>query len=364
MHTHTLDETPRHDSVLTRFMLGFDGVTLPHELTDYLQSGLAGVALYARNFQSVEHLRELTAAICRAAAGPVLIGMDQEGGTRFALKAPFTAWPSAAELGRLGDLSLVEKVAHAMALELRAAGCNLNFAPMLDLDTNPQSPVTKNRSFSADPLKVAALGAAFHRGLRAGGVLSCAKHFPGHGDTTVDPHLDLPVFTGSMKRLDAFELVPFSRAVAAGMPLVMTAHILLPAIDAERPASLSRTMLDVLRRRMGFAGVILADDLGMGAIARRYPAGIAALETFRAGADIAMLCHDWQSIAPAVAAVRRARTDGHLNDVEWNAALERIDRIRALSDTGPAQPSLEVIGCAEHSGLAADIRAALDARKP
>ncbi len=141
----------------------------------------------------------------------MLIGIDQEGGTRFALREPFTVWPSAAELGRAGDLQLAEEIARAMAAELRAAGCNLNFAPMLDLHVNAESPVTKDRSFGADPLAVARMGVAFDKGLRAGGVLSCAKHFPGHGDAAVDPHLDLPVFqrddgapgihgTGSLRR--------------------------------------------------------------------------------------------------------------------------------------------------------------------
>jgi beta-N-acetylhexosaminidase len=153
-------------------MLGFDGDALPAELTGYLESGLAGVVIYKRNFGSVARLRELTAEIRRVAGRPVLIGIDQEGGTRFALLEPFTAWPSATELGRAGDLGFVEQAARAMAVELRAAGCNLNFAPMLDLNVNPESPVTKDRSFGADPQLVAKMGVAFDRGLRAGRVLS------------------------------------------------------------------------------------------------------------------------------------------------------------------------------------------------
>src|SRR5258708_38239927 len=263
-------ETRSRDSVLARFMLGFDGDTLPAELAGYLERGLAGVVLYKRNFRSIEGLRELTAEIRRAAGRPVLIGIDQEGGTRFALPEPFTGWPSAAELGRAHDIGLTEQVARAMAVELRIAGCNLNFAPMLDLNVNPESPVTKDRSFGADPRLVAKMGVAFDHGLRAGRGLSCAKHFPGHADTLVDPHHDLPVFSGTMERLESAELVPFAAAVAAGVPMVMTAHILLPQIDADRPASLSRKMLNgVLRRRMGSSGVILADDLSTCALARR-----------------------------------------------------------------------------------------------
>src|ERR1700687_9033 len=242
MTTATHSKTQPRDSVLARFMLGFQGDSLPGELAEYLARGLAGVVLYPPNFKRAQGLCALTLAIPRAAGRPVLIGIDQEGGTRFALREPFTAWPSAAELGRLGDVESVEQVARAMATELRAVGCNLNFAPMLDLHGNSESPVTRDRSFGSDPNLVAKMGGAFDRGLRSGGVLSCAKHFPGHGDAAVDPHLDLPVFAGTMERLEAAELVPFAAAIAAGVPLVMTAHIMLPRIDPENPASLSRAM--------------------------------------------------------------------------------------------------------------------------
>ena len=360
MNTQAQPKTQVRDSVLARFMLGFEGDSLSEELAGYLAHGLAGVVLYPRNFPSVERLRELTAEIRRAAGRPVLIGIDQEGGTRFALREPFTAWPSAAELGRIGDAALTEQVARAMAVELRAVGCNLNFAPMLDLHVNQESPVTKDRSFGADPHRVAKMGVAFDRGLRAGRVLSCAKHFPGHGDTVVDPHLDLPVFMGTMERLKSAELIPFAAVVAAGVPVVMTAHILLPRIDPEYPASLSRILLDgVLRRRMEFGGAILADDLGMGAIARRYGPGEAAVQALRAGADIAMLCHDWSAVAPAIAAVRKAREEERFEKVEWNASFDRIESVCAQAELPGTDSPLEILPCSEFRALAAEVRARL-----
>jgi beta-N-acetylhexosaminidase len=356
MPTSANSKTQPRDSLLARFLLGFAGEALPAEIADFLAHGLAGVVLYPRNFHNVEHLRELTAAIRRAAGRPVLIGIDQEGGTRFALQEPFTQWPSAEELGRAGEENLAKQVAQAMALELRAAGCNLDFAPMLDLHVNPASPVTKSRSFGADPGRVAAMGVAFLYGLRAGGVLPCAKHFPGHGDTSVDPHLDLPVFDGTMERLESVELVPFAAAVSAGVPLVMTAHILLPRIDPRRPASLSHRMLDgVLRRRMGFEGLIVADDLGMGAVAKRYGIGDAAVQTLRAGTDMAMLCHDESAVAPAIAAVRQAREAGMFEETVWRSSLERVERVCALAESSDPRPPLDVIGCADHLALAAEI---------
>jgi beta-N-acetylhexosaminidase len=353
-------------SVAERFLVGFEGTRLPGEVAALLERGLAGVAIYPRNFTSLEGLRALTGEIRHAAGRPVLLGIDQEGGSRFALKAPFTVWPSPTELGRVDDAQLVERVAQAMARELRAVGCNLDFAPMLDLEMNPSSPVTMHRSFGADPQKVARLGGAFIRGLASGGVLACAKHFPGHGDAQVDPHEDLPVFGGTLERLNQVELVPFAEAIAADVPLVMTAHILLPQIDARVPASLSRRMLvDTLRGRLGFGGVILADDLGMGAIARRFGPGEAAVATFRAGTDVAMLCHDWPAVRPALAAVEKALECGVFNAADWEASHARIERVRTRAETGAEEtPPLEVIGCANHRALAAEIRARVAAARP
>ncbi len=352
-----------HASFLSRFLLGFEGTVLPNELGEWLAQGLGGVAIFRHNWTSVEGLRNLTGEIRRAAGRPVLIGIDQEGGTKFSLPEPFTEWPPPAEFGRLNDAKAVSQVAYAIARELRAAGCNLNFAPMLDLHMNPESPVTTRRSFGRDPRQVGQMGAAFARGLREGGVLACAKHFPGHGDAAVDPHEDLPVFAGTAQRLESVELVPFAAAIAVGVPLVMTAHILLPRIDAERPASLSPHMLtEVLRQRMGFQGVILADDLGMGAIARRHAAGEAAIATFQAGSDVAMLCHDWSAVRPAMEAVAAAREKGLLGEDEWQASAARIERARtAAEERADPQPGLKVIGCAEHRALAGAIRARIAA---
>ena len=362
MSTRTPRQALRQHSVARRFMVGFDGTTLPPAMRDLLAQGLAGVAVYTRNFTNIQELARLTNKIRRAANGPVLIGMDQEGGTRFSLPAPFTQWPSPTELGLLGDVKAVREVARAIGRELSAVGCNLNFAPMLDLHLNHCSPVTQVRSFGADPASVGRMGAAFLNGLAETGVLGCAKHFPGHGDTYVDPHKNLPLFHGEAERLAQTELVPFAAAIAAGAATIMTAHILLPKIDAEHPASLSRTMLtNTLRERMNFQGLILADDLGMSAITKRYAPGEAAVATFAAGTDIAMICHDGTQIPLALAATTRAVEEGKLSLEEWESAGERINRVLA----GIGQPhatspehatSLEAVGCAEHQALSTRVR--------
>lgn len=347
-------------AVLGKFLIGFEGTTLPAELRYLLPRGLAGVAIFRRNWKRTEDLRALSEEVRAAAARPVLIGIDQEGGRKFALPEPFTPWPPASELGRLGDAALVEDMARAMARELRAVGCNLNFAPMLDLHLNPSSPVTTERSFGSDPNQVARLGAAFLRGLAAEGVLGCAKHFPGHGDAQVDPHEDLPVFHGDGTRLEQVELVPFAGAVAAGAPMVMTAHILLPKIDPEQPASLSPKLLrGTLRGKLGFAGVILADDLGMGAIRRRYGLGDATVRAIQAGSDLVALCHDWSAVRPAIEAVEEALRDGLFAEADRQASHARIARLCRQASSG-SEVDLNVIGCAAHCALSAEIRARIE----
>jgi beta-N-acetylhexosaminidase len=231
-------------------------------------------------------------------------------------------------LGRKNDLKLIENQARAMGAELRAVGVNLDFAPMLDLHVNPESPVTQVRNFGADPKKAGACGRAFIRGMRRAGILTCAKHFPGHGDATVDPHEDLPRFDGTRALLAKRDLVPFHAAVRASVPLVMTAHILLPRVDAKRPASLSRVVLHgLLREKLGFRGVILADDLGMGAISRRFGAGDAAVESLRAGCDMVMLCHDWALVRPAIDAIADGYRSGAFDASAWRATDARLGRL-------------------------------------
>jgi len=342
-------------SVLRHFLLGFQGTRVSTTLRGLLRDGLAGVAIYRRNWQNIHGLRGLCDEV-RDAAGTaqVLIGIDQEGGTAFSLPEPFTTWPSPETLGRLGSESVVEKIAQAMALELRAVGVNLNFAPMLDVQVNAGSPVTSGRSFGADPTLVGRVGAAFIRGLwHEGRVLACAKHYPGHGDVGVDPHDDLPISEATVQVLDGRDLPPFATAIQAGVPAIMTAHVLLKNIESE-PTSLSRRMLsEVLRQRMGFGGVIFADDLGMGAMRARYGVEKAAVRALAAGSDIVMLCHDESLVQPCLAAVQRAQETYLLDDLELRASELRIANLLNAAERATGDvPPLNVIGCAEHQSIA------------
>lgn len=357
-------DAPIPRQVLEKFILGFPEGDVSEELRSYLAGGLAGLIIFPRNFASPGDLFRLTQEIRHEAAQPVFIGIDQEGGTRFALPPPFTRWPSAEDLGLLDDPVAVEGVARGIARELAAVGCNLDFAPMLDLQLQEGSPVTSGRSYGADPRRVGELGASFARGLAAEGVLACAKHFPGHGDTKVDPHESLPVFEGTLERLKRTELVPFARVFEECVPMLMTAHIILPQIDEDNPATLSRQILsDLLRKEMKFNGVVIADDLGMGAIRERMGPGDAAIGAFAAGADMAMMCHDWSALAPALEEVAAAVEKHEFSPDEWDASRERIKELRQRVEKQPHRLPLSVVGCAEHQKLANEIRARIEAKR-
>lgn len=345
--------------VLQHFLLGFEGTRVPSALRNLLRGGLAGVAIYRRNWETIDGLRALCGEI-RDAAGTaqVLIGIDQEGGTKFSLPEPFTQWPSPEMLGRVGDERAVEQVGQAMALELRAVGVNLNFAPMLDVHVNPGSPVTSVRSYGADPALVGRMGAALIRGLwHQGRVLACAKHYPGHGNVGVDPHDELPVSEATVQVLDGRDLPPFEAAIQAGVPTIMTAHVLLKNIESV-PTSLSHRMLtEVLRGRMGFGGVVFADDLGMGAIRARYGVEKATVWALSAGSDMVMLCHDRLLVQPCITAVQRAQETNLLDDIAMAASALRITNIlAAAAHSAENLPPAEVIGSAEHRVLAETLK--------
>src|SRR5512141_1757996 len=273
------------DTIASPLWVGFDGMALSAALARWLARGeVAGVVLFARNIESPSQVRALCREI-RSAAGrgnPLpLIAVDQEGGRVARFKEPpFTRFPPAraCSLFCCRNESVAEAVGAATAAELRAVGIDVNFAPVLDVDSNPRNPVIGDRAFSADPGAAADLGIAFAKGSLSRGILPVGKHFPGHGDTSADSHKELPVVRAGRQTLLRRELLPFRRAVVAGIPALMTAHVMYPALDRTLTATLSRKILhDLLRERMRFRGTIISDALEMKAIADRYGIGEAAL---------------------------------------------------------------------------------------
>jgi beta-N-acetylhexosaminidase len=280
-------------------MVGIPGPRLEavaRELVRDLKVG--GIILFARNIESPAQVWELTRDLQRealtATGRPLLISTDQEGGRVQRLKAPFTLIPPARDLGATSTPEEVGALARQVARELALVGLNVNLAPVLDVARTPACPLWE-RAYASDPETAARYAVAAMRGYLSGGIIPVAKHFPGLGDTLADSHAVLPLAqSGDAERLA--DLLPFRRAVAAGVPMIMTAHLLVPAWEAARPATLSPVALqDWLRRRLSFDGVIITDDLEMGAIASKLPAPQGAREALAAGADLLLICNNWQA---------------------------------------------------------------------
>src|SRR6266478_7823266 len=333
--------------------VGFEGTRVPDDLVALAEhAGLGGVVLFARNCPNLETVLALTAA-ARKLGPDVLVLVDHEGGRVHRLPPPFTRFPPAAAVGRSGDPHLAVAVARAMARELRAAGFDSGLAPVLDCLLDPANTVIGDRAFGTAPVAVAALGVAFVEAMLGEGVVPVAKHFPGHGLTSVDSHHALPETSATLEDLERGELVPFRAVLAAGCPAVLVAHVRYRALDPDLPSSLSQAVVTgLLRRHLGFDGFVLSDDLEMAAVAGTWGVADAARRFLGAGGDLALICRSAEARAEAVATIGRDIERGVL-DV---ASAERRRRvIRRLIDAGGPRPDVSVIGCAEHRALAAEV---------
>jgi beta-N-acetylhexosaminidase len=319
-----------HELIGRLLFVGIPGPTLDATTQRTLEDlHVGGVILFRRNVGTPAEITALIDALHALPSQP-LVAIDHEGGRVQRLGEPFTRFPPAALVGRTGDSDIAYRVGHAMGIELASVGIDLSFAPVLDVHSNPANPVIGDRAFGSDPALVSELAIALMRGLHDGGVLSCGKHFPGHGDTEKDSHLELPVVRRSRAELEQTELVPFRAAIAAGVPMLMSAHVLYPALDADHPATLSRAILtDLLRGELHFDGVVASDDLHMRAIVNHGSIGDAAVASLLAGADALLVCQELQRAVEAFAAIEDAVAKGRLDAGLITAAAARIQRLRA-----------------------------------
>jgi beta-N-acetylhexosaminidase len=341
-----------------------NGSVLPIELKSIAREfGLGGVILFARNIVEPEQVAELAYAGARLVPElPAWVSVDQEGGRVARLKAPFTEWPPMATLGRSGDVALAERFARALASELKAVGITLDYAPVLDIHTNPKNPVIGDRALAESADQVGRLGAAIIRALQGEGIAACGKHFPGHGDTSADSHLELPLVEHPPERLRAVEFEPFRAAVAADVATIMTAHVFVPSLD-EEPATLSKRIVGMLRDELGYQGVILSDDLEMKAIAGRYAVPDAAVRAIAAGCDGVLICsgeHDVQ--AAALEALVHAVEEERIPVARIDDALRRQRRAkeRFLAAPVAAKPKAglalrQALGRDEHQAIAGEM---------
>jgi beta-N-acetylhexosaminidase len=298
---------------------------------------LGGAILFSRNVEAPEQVAELAFEIeALGHSAPLWVSVDQEGGRVARLKEPFTRWPPMATLGRAGSDALAERFARALADELAAVGITLDYAPVLDIHTNPKNPVIGDRALAGVAEEVARLGRVIIRTLQKNGIAACGKHFPGHGDTAADSHVELPLVEHPPDRLRAVELAPFRAAIAENVAFIMTAHVLVPALDEERPATLSpRIVQAILRDELGYDGAILSDDLEMRALSARTPVPTAAVDAIRAGCDGVLVCSgDVDVQAATLEALIHAVESGDISSRRIDDALLRLRRVKEQFLTG------------------------------
>ncbi len=314
-------------------MLLFGWKTAAHAQALVTEFAAGGVILMGRNIgtpaETASGIARLQSFARQNHLPPLFVAVDQEGGRVQRLGPPrYVRHPSQREIGTASD---ARTSAHAIGTELKSLGFNWDFAPVLDIDSNPQNPVIGDRAYSSDPHTVATLGVAAVAGFQDDAyILACGKHFPGHGDTDTDSHFALPTIRRPRAALDAVELVPFRAAINAGVAAVMTAHILFPALDPTLPATLSPAILTgLLRQELGFDGLIITDDLEMKGVADRWGAPEAAVLAVEAGADLLLCCHEWETQRAIHAALLDALQTGRLTETRLDQSCARIAAAKA-----------------------------------
>jgi beta-N-acetylhexosaminidase len=371
------------DAIGQRLMVSFEGYSLPESFEELLRRRhVGGVTLFrANNVWDPAQVRELTGSLQRAAEAsgqpPLLIGVDQEGGTLLAL-AGTTPFPGNMALGATRSPELARRVGLAVGRELAAVGINVNYAPVCDVNINPRNPVIGTRSFGGEPEEVAGLAGAMVEGLQEAGVAATAKHFPGHGDTSSDSHHALPVLPFDEERLLGVELPPFASAIKAGVKLVMSAHISLPGLtgDETLPATLSPQIMEgLLRGKLGFGGVSISDAMDMGGVHQGRGQAAGSMAAAAAGVDLIMLMDSGETMESVYEALVQATERGDLSLEQTLVSVQRVLDLKAwvrapFRDRAPfreggftggrgegAQPGLEVVGCEEHRALAYEVGA-------
>lgn len=332
-----------------RLMVGFPGTEMTEDFISLIKEYKVGnVILFAGNIQSRQQMIRLCADIQtlvkQETGHDAMIGIDQEGGVVSRLPQDCTCVPGAMALASTGKPELAYEAAYMTGSQLRALGANFNLAPVLDINSNPANPVIGTRSYGDKPEMVIAYSSPTLKAYDKTGVLSCGKHFPGHGDTHVDSHLALPQVDKTMQQLWENELLPFQAAVKAGIPAIMTSHILFPKVDAQYPATLSKTFLtDLLRDEMGFEGLIVTDCMEMKAIQNTIGTSKGAVRAMQAGADMICISHTAQRAREVVELALEMVEAGQLDTVAMQQAVDRILQAKAWLAAGP-KADASVIG--------------------
>ncbi|MGF7049544.1 beta-N-acetylhexosaminidase [Paenibacillus sp. DS2015] len=310
-------------------LAGVDGTELDARATQMIaEQKVGGIILYSNNVSDLQGTVQFVKALKQANAGnpvPLFMSVDQEGGQVSRMPKELLSIPSNASVGKTKSADLAETMGKLLARELLLTGFNVNFAPVLDVNSNPNNPVIGDRSFGSSANQVAELGIAEMKGLRSEGVIPVVKHFPGHGDTSVDSHLDLPVVNKSLDQLKKLEWIPFAAAVQEDVEAVMVAHILFPKLDPDKPASLSEVIIGQhLRGELNYQGVVITDDLSMGAIEKNFELNDVTIDTVKAGSDILLVAHSYDSAKLIFDTLLQSVKDGTISESRIDESVYRI----------------------------------------
>ncbi|NLY43409.1 MAG: beta-N-acetylhexosaminidase [Clostridiaceae bacterium] len=314
-------------------VVGLDGYTIDeHALAMIENYYVGGFILFDRNVENAYQLLTLINSLKTINSRnkvPIFVSVDEEGGRVSRMPDELIKIPANKEIGEINNGDFSYQIGNIIAETIKSFGFNMNFAPVLDINSNPQNPVIGDRSFGADAEIVTELGIQTMKGLQKGGVISVVKHFPGHGDTLVDSHVGLPSVDHDLDRLKSFELIPFKEAIDNQADAVMIAHILMNKIDPQYPASLSKTVItELLRKELGFKGVVITDDMTMGAIVENYSIGDAAVRAINAGSDIVLVSHGYNNAVSAIYSIKNAVENGVIKKERIDESVYRILKLK------------------------------------
>ncbi|MBD2871142.1 beta-N-acetylhexosaminidase [Paenibacillus arenilitoris] len=319
-------------------LVGLEGTSIQNETKQMIERyRVGGFILYKNNIENAEQTVSMLNQLKAANASnktPLWLSLDQEGGKVNRLpEEQFKKLPSAGLIGGANDEAYTKRVGEAIGEAVRSLGFNMDFAPVLDINSNPMNPVIGDRSFGADPDTVIRHGLATMEAIQSEHVAAVVKHFPGHGDTSVDSHLDLPVVGKSLSELEAFELLPFAEAVKRQADAIMIAHLLIPAIDKNYPASMSgKVITDLLRNKLAYDGVVITDDMTMGGITKHYDIGDSAVRSVLAGSDIILIGHDHGMQVEVLEALKKSVEEGKLTEERLDESVYRILKLKTKYD--------------------------------
>lgn len=289
---------------------------------------VGGVILFQNNIKDSSQLVKLINSIKKYNVEnpiPLFISIDEEGGRVTRMPKEVRKLPSSREIGKVGSKDVAYNVGLTVGEELRSFGINMNFAPVMDINNNPANKVIGDRAFGDNPQTVSELGVEVMKGLKNAEVIPALKHFPGHGNTSVDSHEDLPIINKDIESLEKFEMLPFKKGIEEGADVIMIAHILLPQLDKDNPSTLSPVIIkDILREKFGFQGVVITDDISMKAISNKYGVGESALKALKAGSDIVLSCYTPDKQEEMINFIKKSVKDGSLSEEEIDEKLYRI----------------------------------------